>query len=74
MSAIDNESPPGSWQREIELQPWKYPQQMKVEWALYEIRLRGLRTEAEILGQEITFLKAELKILNRRLREKSDGN
>jgi hypothetical protein len=43
---------------------------MKVEWALYEIRLRGLRTEAEILGQEITFLKAELK----RLREKSDGN
>jgi hypothetical protein len=65
---IDDESPPGSWQREIELQPWKYPQQMRVEWALYEIRLRGLRTEATILSQEIDSLKKELESLrgNRR--------
>jgi hypothetical protein len=61
MSPIDNESPPGSWQKEIELQPWKYPQQQKVGWALSEMRLRGLLVEADILAQEIQTLQAELK-------------
>lgn len=58
---IDNESPPGSWQHAIELQPWKYNQAQKVMWALSEIRLRGLLVEADILTQEIQTLRAELK-------------
>jgi len=57
---IDDKSPPGSWQREIELQPWKYSQQEKVGWALSEMRLRGMFKEADILSQEIVVLKAEV--------------
>ena len=57
---IDDQSPPGSWQREIELQPWKYKQQEKVGWALSEMRLRGMFKEADILSQEIITLKAEV--------------
>ena len=60
---IDDISPPGSWQREIELQPWKYKQEEKVGWALSEMRLRGMFTEADILAQEINVLKAELERL-----------
>jgi hypothetical protein len=57
---VDNISPPGSWQREIELQPWKYKQEEKVGWALSEMRLRGMFKEADILSQEIVTLKAEV--------------
>ena len=57
---IDDQSPPGSWQREIELQPWKYKQEEKVGWALSEMRLRGMFKEADILSQEIITLKAEV--------------
>ena len=60
---VDNQSPPGSWQREIELQPWKYKQEEKVGWALSEMRLRGMFKEADILVQEITALKAEVESL-----------
>ena len=60
---VDNISPPGSWQREIELQPWKYKQEEKVGWALSEMRLRGMFKEADILAQEISVLKAELERL-----------
>ena len=60
---IDDISPPGSWQREIELQPWKYKQEEKVGWALSEMRLRGMFKEADILVQEITTLKAEVEHL-----------
>ena len=60
---IDDISPPGSWQREIELQPWKYKQEQKVGWALSEMRLRGMFKEADILSQEISVLKAELERL-----------
>ena len=60
---VDNQSPPGSWQREIELQPWKYKQEEKVGWALSEMRLRGMFKEADILAQEISVLKAELERL-----------
>ena len=60
---VDNISPPGSWQREIELQPWKYKQEEKVGWALSEMRLRGMFKEADILVQEITALKAEVESL-----------
>ena len=60
---IDDISPPGSWQREIELQPWKYKQEEKVGWALSEMRLRGMFKEADILSQEIIALKAEVESL-----------
>ena len=60
---VDDISPPGSWQREIELQPWKYKQEEKVGWALSEIRLRGMFKEADILSQEIITLKAEVEHL-----------
>jgi hypothetical protein len=60
---IDDISPPGSWQREIELQPWKYKQEEKVGWALSEMRLRGMFKEADILAQEISVLKVELERL-----------
>ena len=60
---VDNISPPGSWQREIELQPWKYKQEQKVGWALSEMRLRGMFKEADILAQEISVLKAEVERL-----------
>jgi hypothetical protein len=60
---IDDVSPPGSWQREIELQPWKYKQEEKVGWALSEMRLRGMFKEADILSQEIVTLKAEVSHL-----------
>jgi hypothetical protein len=60
---VDNQSPPGSWQREIELQPWKYKQEEKVGWALSEMRLRGMFKEADILSQEIITLKAEVEAL-----------
>jgi hypothetical protein len=66
MVSVDNESPPGSWQKEIELQPWKYPQQQKVGWALSEMRLRGLLVEADILAQELSTLQAELSLLRAR--------
>ena len=57
---IDNESPPGSWKAEMERMPWKYSQQAKVEKALSDIRNAGLVSEATVLAQEITVLKAEL--------------
>jgi hypothetical protein len=60
---VDDISPPGSWQREIELQPWKYKQEQKVGWALSEMRLRGMFKEADILAQEISVLKAEVERL-----------
>jgi hypothetical protein len=60
---VDDQSPPGSWQREIELQPWKYKQEEKIGWALSEMRLRGMFKEADILSQEIVTLKAEVEAL-----------
>jgi hypothetical protein len=64
--AVDNESPPGSWRDEIERMPWKYSQNQKVDWALAELRIRGLWTEATVLANEINVLKAELESLRRK--------
>ena len=61
--AVDNESPPGSWKDEMERMPWKYSQNQKVDWALAELRIRGLWTEATVLANEINVLKAELESL-----------
>ena len=64
--AVDNESPPGSWKDEMERMPWKYSQNQKVDWALAELRIRGLWTEATVLSNEINVLKAELESLRRK--------
>lgn len=61
--AVDNDSPPGSWEREMERMPWKFQQEEKVGWALSQIRLRGMFKEADIIAQEIQTLKAELESL-----------
>jgi len=66
MTIIDDESPPGSWQREIELQPWKYSQQAKIDEALAAIRRAGYQLEANLLAQEISVLKAEIEYLRKR--------
>lgn len=67
--AIDNESPPGSWRREMDKMPWRYaPQQQRVEWALATIRGRGMFDAADILAQEINALKAEVEALRERTR------
>ena len=60
---VDNDSPPGSWQREIDLMPWKYnsPQEEKVRLALAELRSQGLWEIARVLEQEIVTLRAERK-------------
>jgi len=61
---IDNKSPPGSWNDEMKAAPWAYGQEQNktVEFALAEIRARGLWTEAGILEKEIMFLKRELEL------------
>lgn len=64
--AVDNESPPGSWRDEMERMPWKYSQNQKVDWALAELRIRGMWTEATVLANEINVLKAELGSLRRK--------
>ena len=58
---IDDKSPPGSWQREIERMPWKYntPQGERVRLALAELRNRDLWDIARVLEQEIMTLRAE---------------
>jgi hypothetical protein len=45
--------------------PWKYSQNQKVDWALAELRMRGMWTEASVLAQEINVLKAELESLRK---------
>ena len=61
--AVDNESPPGSWAKEMERMPWKFQQEEKVGWAMSQMRLRGMFKEADIVAQEIGTLKAELESL-----------
>jgi len=60
---IDDKSPPGSWQREMDMMPWKYSQQAKIDEALAAIRKSGMALEANLLAQEINVLKAELEHL-----------
>lgn len=60
---IDDKSPPGSWQREMDMMPWKYSQQAKIDEALAAIRKVGMALEANLLAQEISVLKAEIEYL-----------
>lgn len=63
MAIFDNESPPGSWAREMEKIPWRFSQQAKVEDALVTMRMRGMHLEASIIAQEINVMKAEIERL-----------
>lgn len=67
----DNESPPGSWKKELSAAPWGYGQNQnqKVRDALASIRQRGAWAEASVLETEITTLKAEISYLMERLDE-----
>lgn len=67
----DNESPPGSWKKELSAAPWGYGQNQnqKVRDALAAVRQRGMWTEASVLETEITTLKAEISYLMERLDE-----
>ena len=60
---IDDVSPPGAWQREMDMMPWKYSQQARIDEALALIRKGGMALEANLLAQEINVLKAELEHL-----------
>ena len=64
---IDNDSPPGAWKAELQRAPWGYGQSQaqKVQFALAEIRQRGMWEIAEVLEREIKTLQAEVAHLNR---------
>jgi len=58
---IDNESPPGAWQKELARAPWAYGQKPRtIEAALSEVRRAGLWEEATLLAQEISLMRAEI--------------
>jgi hypothetical protein len=67
---IDDQSPPGAWQDEMNAAPWGYgqSQQKLLERSLENIRRAGLFNEATVILLEINTLKTELEILrgNRR--------
>jgi len=67
----DDKSPPGSWKSEMEKAPWAFgqAQNVKVDNALANVRMRGLWSEASILSAEITTLKAELESVRGQLDE-----
>lgn len=67
----DNISPPGAWKEEMDRAPWGYGQEQKkrVQDALATMRLRSMWTEASILEQEITTLKAQVKMMQEMLDE-----
>ena len=56
---VDDQSPPGSWQREIDLMPWKFstPHEERIRMALVELRQRGLSDIANLLEREIVSLR-----------------
>lgn len=67
----DDQSPPGAWKNEMEKAPWAFgqAQNVKLENALANIRMRGLWSEASIVAQEIKTLKDEVESLRRQLDE-----
>jgi hypothetical protein len=75
MATIDNESEPGSWQRELDKLPWGYGQSqtIKLEAAIANIRTVGLWREANTVEQEIKTLQSELAYIRREL-EKLRGD
>lgn len=67
----DDQSPPGAWKNEMEKAPWAFgqAQNVKLENALANVRMRGLWSEASIVAQEIKTLKDEVESLRRQLDE-----
>ena len=61
MVIIDNESPPGAWEQELQRAPWAYGQQQKptLNEVLWTLRKLGLSVEADIIAAEIAKLKTE---------------
>ena len=76
MATIDNESEPGSWQRELDKLPWGYGQSqtIKLEAAIANIRTVGLWREANTVEQEIKTLQSELAYVRRELEKLRDGD
>jgi len=68
---IDNQSEPGSWQREMEKMPWRYnqTQSMKLETAFANLRGRGMYKEATVIEQEIKTLQAEMTYVRKELED-----
>ena len=68
---IDNVSPPGAWQKEIERIPWKFDKGPKsIHDALSKVHEAGLWAEATLLAQEISLLRAEVARLCARSEER----
>lgn len=67
----DDQSPPGSWKKELEAAPWGYGQgqNQKLTNALADIRMRGMWTQASIVELELNALRAELKHVREQLDE-----
>ena len=62
---VDDDSPPGSWAKEMERMPWRYSEQVKINDALATMRLRGMHYEASLIAQEINVLRAEIEALKK---------
>jgi len=58
--AVDNESPPGAWEKELSRLPWGYGQEkpQTVEDVIVRLRRAGFDHEANILMREFAILKA----------------
>jgi hypothetical protein len=61
MVIVDNESPPGAWQRELQRAPWAYGQkkQPTLNEVLWTLRKLGLSVEADIIAAEVAKIKAQ---------------
>jgi hypothetical protein len=63
--SVDDISPPGAWKDELDRMPWRYSQQVRIDNALAALRQSGFQTEASLLAQEISVLKAEIEHLRK---------
>lgn len=63
--SVDDISPPGAWKDELDRMPWRYSQQVRIDNALSALRQSGFQTEASLLAQEISVLKAEIEHLRK---------
>ena len=65
MVTVDDESPPGAWDRELKRHPWGYGQYRppSLEEALWIIRKHGLGVEADVIVAEIAKLKASSPVV-----------